>query len=116
MDTAGGWEKASGQPVPNTVEARFADLKVMARAEHHQGRLHTYANGVGYARAKKKEAAERMAELLAKPPVKRWAEWAREHLGWRVDDDAEWQTSEASARKELWAAWTSEENKKKQAA
>lgn len=110
------WERANGVPIPNSLEARWSDLLTMARDKQREGTLMTFVAGGNSPAAKKKEAAARMADLLSRPPIERWAEWARENLNWLVDDDAEWQTSEASARKELWAAWTSHENAQKQAA
>lgn len=113
LRVSAAWEKANGVPVPNTPEARWSDLLTMARNEYRAGKL--AAHGPSQSQ-KKKEAAARMQSLLASPPTARWVEWARENLGWQVDDDAEWSASEASARKELWAAWNSEQNKTKQAA
>lgn len=113
MRAARGWERANGVPIPNTLDARWNDLLTMARSEHREGRLLSFMNGNQPSPAqKKKEAAGRMAELLAGPPCAGWQEWARERLGWNVPDDAPWAESEVSARKELWAAWRSEMNKK----
>lgn len=102
--TAGGWEKTSGQPVPNTVEARFADLKVMARAEHHQGRLQSYANGAATPAQKKKEAASDEPE-----PEGDWKRFARESLGF--EPASEWEKLSPRLKKEITAAWMAEKNR-----
>lgn len=105
-----GWEKASGMPVPNTTEARWQDCLTLARTKHHARELAPFA--MSAPGEKKKSAAARLAEKLKAPPGGQWREFARERLGWSlVADDAPWEQSEPSARRELWLAWEADQRR-----
>lgn len=100
------WERGNGQPIPNTEAARWADLKAMAREEHHRGGLVAYASSGALRSAQKKKAA---ATLAIGEPEGDWRKFCREVLLFEPAGD--WASLALRLQQEIWNAWQSEKNR-----
>lgn len=96
--TAAAWERKSGQMIPNRAEARFADLRLMARNAQQSGELD------GFRRQQicpqKKEGA---APVSSTEPEWDWRGFSAAVLGWEPVGD--WNSQTARSRSEIKAAW-----------
>lgn len=100
-----GWETKGGTPIPATLEARFADLRKLARLARQSGEL----AGFTAAKVAKKAGAEQ-AEIQP-CPVPDYKPFAVERLGWGDQSKLTWETLHAHSRKEWLRAWEGEQNR-----